>query len=1183
MTPDIPAFIARWNGVAGGAERANHPLFVTELCDALGLPRPGVAAGGTLSDYQFEGPVPQGSAGGGTGFIDLYKRGCFILEAKQSKLAPPDRAHPELFDAAPSAPATPAGARYDQLMRDARRQAERYARSLPGDHPPVPFLIVCDVGRAFELHFDYAGNGRGYGFFPDKNRYRIALADLAGSDKLPGVDRTPADLLRAIWLDPASVDPRARSADVTRDVARKLAQVSLHLEEEGRRELKRRGQADPAHEAELVEGTALFLMRVLFCMFAEDVGLLPPGRFTEFLQSCALPYDPEHPDRLIDEGGLQSGLVALWEKMGLPDLADRYAWPIREPVRWFNGGLFETRAVYRLARNDLDSLIDAARHRWTNVEPAIFGTLLEQALSPADRAKLGAHYTPRPYVERLVQATITDVLAPEWEACQDEVDRLRAGGDAPAALARARGFLQHLQRQRVLDPACGTANFLYVAMEALLRLEADVIELVAALGGEAAPAIGPENFLGLELNPRAAVIAELVMWIGWLRWRTANDPAAVPDPVLRRTGAINRGGRHGYDAVLARDEAGEVAHPPAPAPWPEAEFIVGNPPFIGKGAAMRGALGDAYVEALWKANPTVPASADFVMFWWDRAAALLAAPDTPLRRFGFVTTNSITGSFNRRVVARHLNSSSPSPSGASGRSGPRPDLNSPGDCLPDAGSEPSKAAKGGGADQDAALPSSSTPPVPPHSVTPALSRGPASSQAAESSGTPDQGTQQSTVLLGSQVRGDEEEQASANPARPLSLVFAVPDHPWTKAGKDAAAVRIAMTACAPGAHEGRLVRVTAERDLASDAPRLTVEATRGRINADLTIGSDVTRTQALLANAGIAHDGVKLHGRGFAIDRALAVMLGLGNRPGLERYVRPYRNGKDLTQRNPVEVADKYIIDFYGLDEKEVRSRYPEAYQHLLATVRVAREEQFRKSPTNDARAYLETWWLLGKPRPEMRPALDGLERYIATVDTAKHRVFQFIDADVVCDDKLVVIADYQAYTLGVLSSALHVGWSTRVGGWLGVGNDSVYVKSRTFDPFPFPDPTPARRAAVAELAEELDATRRAALAEHPRLTMTGLYNLVDKLRAGAPLAAAQEEAARDARARIVLHLHAQLDRAVADAYAWPHDLPPAEIVARLVHLNAERAAEEASGTIRWLRPDYQLPRLATKPKRRGR
>lgn len=207
--------------------------------------------------------------------------------------------------------------------------------------------------------------------------------------------------------------------------------------------------------------------------------------------------------------------------------------------------------------------------------------------------------------------------------------------------------------------------------------------------------------------------------------------------------------------------------------------------------------------------------------------------------------------------------------------------------------------------------------------------------------------------------------------------------------------------------------------------------------------------------------------------------------------------------------------------------------------------------------------------------------RYIATVDTSRHRVFQLIDSEVVCDDKVVIIAADDLHLFGVLSSALHVSWSIATGGWLGVGNDSVYVKSRVFDPFPFPDATDRQRSAIAALGERLDKVRRDALAENPKLTMTGLYNLVAEVRSDAVLSEAREREVTAARARIVAKLHDDLDAAVADAYGWGEEwrqapLPPAEIVARLVRLNAERAAEEKAELVRWLRPDYQIPRFAT-------
>jgi hypothetical protein len=164
---EVGAFIEKWLGIKGGAERANYAQFINDFCQALSLPVPQPAESGILGDYQFEGPVQGGGAGGNTGAIDLYKRGHFILEAKQSKLTPIQQEQLPLEEEAIAArPATPSGARYDRLMRDALAQAKRYAVNLPGNHPLPPFLIVCDVGRAFELYFDWNGNGPGLWFFP---------------------------------------------------------------------------------------------------------------------------------------------------------------------------------------------------------------------------------------------------------------------------------------------------------------------------------------------------------------------------------------------------------------------------------------------------------------------------------------------------------------------------------------------------------------------------------------------------------------------------------------------------------------------------------------------------------------------------------------------------------------------------------------------------------------------------------------------------------------------------------------------------------------------------------------------------------------------------------------------------------------------------------------------------------
>lgn len=1040
---DVEQFIAKWWGSPGGQEKSNFAVFIPDLCGLLGVERPGTSEAGKLGTYEYEGSVPHGSFRSlkGPGAIDLYKRGHFICEAKQSYIKP---LAPSLDLGELPATRAPSGARYDALMRDARAQAENYARYLPADHPPAPFLIVCDIGRAFEIYVDTAGNGRGYTFFPDKHSYRIELPNLRNSEVL--------DRLRSIWTDPRKIDPRFAAAQVTRRVAANLATVSQYVEDL----VKRRAIRDKLttrQKADEQEASALFVMRLLFCMFAEDIGLLPDDRFKDFLK------------RAEANGDLfETGLSDLWHKMGAANLAPRFAWAVETEVRYFNGGLFESRRTWPLSTMAIHDLYEAARHNWSRVEPAIFGTLLEQALSEADRSKLGAHYTPRKYVEVLVRATIMDVLEPEWAAIES--------GDPETLIDDAHAFHDRLATFRVLDPACGTGNFLYVAMELLQALEARVIETIQQLGGEAEPRIGPHQFHGLEKNINAAKIAELVLWIGWLRNRLKDNPDAVPEPVLAQSASINFGRPGGYDAVLALNETGQpdFENPRRPE-WPEADFIVGNPPFIG-GKDIRDRLGSAYAEALWQANADVPKSADFVMQWWNRAAELLTRPGSPLRRFGFVTTNSITQVFSRRVIERHL-APPPNAAGEAGR-----------------GSDGGK----------------------------------------------------------------------------LHLVLAIPDHPWTRVTKDAAAVRIAMTVAQAGTGEGRLVRITGERALDTDAPELDEAVQTGAVNADLSVGVDVTRVVPLKANQGLCSPGVKLHGAGFIVTPQQARDLGLGTRPGLEAHIRDYRNGRDLLQR-PRGVM---VIDLFGLSEREVRQRFPEVYQHILIAVKPERDL--------NRRAYRrDNWWLFGENNPRARLAWAGLSRCIVTPETSKHRVFQFVSETILNDNANWVVASDCGAHLGVLQSFPSLCWILEAGGTL--EDRPKFTKTDCFDPFPFPALATEQFLEISRIAEELDETRRTACGENPSLTITGIYNFVASIRAST-LLPEQEAAAIKARARIVAKLHDDLDLAVADAYGWGDEwrrapLPPSEIVARLVRLNAQRADEEAQGHVRWLRPEYQLPRFA--------
>ena len=333
----------------------------------------------------------------------------------------------------------------------------------------------------------------------------------------------------------------------------------------------------------------------------------------------------------------------------------------------------------------------------------------------------------------------------------------------------------------------------------------------------------------------------------------------------------------------------------------------------------------------------------------------------------------------------------------------------------------------------------------------------------------------------------------------------------------------------------------------------------------------------LKSNAGIALSGVTLVGSGFIVSPSEAALLGLGKRSGLENHIRDYRNGRDLTGQ-PRGVM---VIDLFGLNADEVRKQFPEVYQHLWSTVKREREATFQRSGVKDSETYARLWWLFAKPRQELRQAIARVSRYIATVQTAKHRIFQFLDRSILPDIKLVAIAAEDAFQLGVLSSRLHVTWSLRAGSWLGIGNDPVYAISQCFDPFPFPDPPEELKARIRDTAEELDALRKQVQAEHPGLTLTQLYNVLEKIRAGEKLDAQEEATKNQGLVLILKEHHEKLDALVAEAYGWPENLSDDEILEQLVALNTERAAEERRGLVRWLRPEYQRARAGVAPEQR--
>ncbi|MCL2635466.1 MAG: hypothetical protein FWD50_02395 [Betaproteobacteria bacterium] len=495
----IADFIARWKK-SGGSEQANSQLFLAELCDSLDLPRPDPARPiNEDNTYSFERKVsvPRGDGTKELKRLDLYRKGCFVLEAKQGQ----DKAAATQFQLpglTVSAAVKRGSRQWEDAMQRARRQAEHYVRCLPASEGRPPFLIVADVGHCFDLYAEFTRTGGVYLHFPDARGYRVMLDDLAKPEV--------RELFRAIWNAPLSLDPSRRAARVAETIADHLATLARLLEADG-------------HAPETV---AQFLMRCIFSMFAEDVGLIPANSFTDILQQS-----------LLDPGGYEPVMRDLWAAMNQGD----YSVVLRRKLLRFNGNLFADPEVLPLAREHMGILLEAARADWREVEPAIFGTLLERALNPKERHKLGAHYTPRAYVERLVVPTVMQPLRQEWDAVQVAASLSFNEGKETEARKTVDGFHKRLLTIKVLDPACGSGNFLYVTMEHLKRLEGEILQTLESYGEKQHTLlqIDPHQFLGLEINPRAAHIAEMVLWIGFLQWHyRTHGNVSPPEPVIRK-------------------------------------------------------------------------------------------------------------------------------------------------------------------------------------------------------------------------------------------------------------------------------------------------------------------------------------------------------------------------------------------------------------------------------------------------------------------------------------------------------------------------------------------------------------------------------------------------------------------------------------------------------------------------
>ncbi|MBV5308111.1 DNA methyltransferase [Chromatium okenii] len=590
MTPD--QFIAKWQASTLKERSAAQEHFI-DLCRLLNEPTPAeIDPNGEF--YCFERGAKKTT--GSDGWADVWKRNCFGWEYKGKR----------------------------KNLNDAFVQLHRYAPAL--GNPPL--LIVSDMEQII-IHTAFNGT------VPDK--YSLALEDLRNPDNLR--------LLKWAFTEPERLRPKLTTAVLTEKAARQFGELAQTLCERG-------------HDTQQV---AHFCQQILFCFFADDIGLLPNQLFGKLLEIGQQRL--EH---------LPPTLTNLFNTMATGGFFGN------DPVDWFNGGLFDAAAPLPLTRNDVKLLRELAQLNWSAIEPSIFGTLFERGLDPNQREQLGAHYTDPASIMRLVNPVVLDPLREEWRLQQAAITKLvdkiaarkskvnkaistastatlttklvedireirEKARDAETAAQRqiakrCRDFLMRLQNFRVLDPACGSGNFLLLALRGLKDLEHEVILDAERLGLPASfPKVGPENVLGIELNIYAAELARVTVWIGEIQWMLNHGFSLAKNPILKTINIIDQ-----RDAVVNAD--GSEPN------WPTADVIVGNPPFLG-GSKKRSVLGDDYFTALETIYAgRIPAGADLVTYWFEKARTQIELEKA--NAAGLVSTNSIRGGANRQVLER---------------------------------------------------------------------------------------------------------------------------------------------------------------------------------------------------------------------------------------------------------------------------------------------------------------------------------------------------------------------------------------------------------------------------------------------------------------------------------------------------------------------------------------------------
>ena len=567
-------FVAKWQKTEV-KERTAAQTHFNELCDLLGVPKP-LDVDHTGDFYTYEKPVEKVT--GGKGFADVWYKERFAWEYK--------------------------GKRKDLI--EAYRQLVAYREDL--GNPPL--LIVSDI-NTIKVRTNFTG------IYPSDEIF--TLQDL--------LDNNKRSRLKKVWTDPQAFNPQTLRVNVTEATVKELL---VNVADK----LKARG-----YDA---DKTAHFLVKVVFTLFAEDADLLPSNLFTQLLNAAR--------KKPKDFKPMAEQLFTLMSKGGVSIIGS---------VPYFNGEVFSDNEAPELTLSEISYLAGAASQDWTAIEPSIFGTLFERAIDPNKRAKLGAHYTPRTDILDVVEPVIFEPLYKEWEDLRSELEPLtktffKEGEEASQqanlydtplgssakdeAISKLEKFLDRLSTITVLDPACGSGNFLYMTMQRLMDLEFSVRSTIRLLepGKAVATRITPKQFYGFEVNSYAHEIAGMVLWIGYLQWLRSHDETISQEPILQKLENLQN-----VDAVLDGDK---------PRAWPDVDYIVGNPPFLGN-YKMRQELGDDYAEKIREAyEGRLPGGVDLVVYWFEKAREQLEHKKT--KRVGLIATNSIRQKLNRPVLER---------------------------------------------------------------------------------------------------------------------------------------------------------------------------------------------------------------------------------------------------------------------------------------------------------------------------------------------------------------------------------------------------------------------------------------------------------------------------------------------------------------------------------------------------